>query len=150
MIYPWRKALTGSEPKMESGRNAHRRIQIWKQIFICSFFSKPKRGLWSLMWSHTNLDVTLSSQVVDLCRLCLSDDLHQTHAVGQIAIVQLHVCQRAKNTHWSTDQSTTRKLAGLLPSNGRYENVSYKLSVTSTCKICWSLRLKHWRNRWAS
>lgn len=37
------------------------------------------------------LDVALSAQVVDLCRLHLVDDLHQTRAVSQIAIVQLHV-----------------------------------------------------------
>lgn len=37
------------------------------------------------------LDVTLGAQVVDLRRLHLVDDLHQTGAVGQIAIVQLHV-----------------------------------------------------------
>lgn len=39
----------------------------------------------------TYLDVTLSAQVVDLCRLHLVDDLHQTRAVGQVAVVQLHV-----------------------------------------------------------
>lgn len=37
------------------------------------------------------LDVTLSAQVVDLCRLHLVDDLNQTCAVSQIAIMQLHV-----------------------------------------------------------
>lgn len=37
------------------------------------------------------LDVTLSTQVVDLCRLHLVDDLHQTHAVSQVTIMQLHV-----------------------------------------------------------
>lgn len=37
------------------------------------------------------LDVTLSAQVVDLCRLHLVDDLHKTRAVSEIAIMQLHV-----------------------------------------------------------
>ena len=37
------------------------------------------------------LDMTLSAQVVDLCRLHLVDDLHQARAVSQIAIMQLHV-----------------------------------------------------------
>lgn len=42
------------------------------------------------------LDMTLSAQVVDLCRLHLVDDLHQTCAVSQITIVQLHVWQTHK------------------------------------------------------
>lgn len=37
------------------------------------------------------LDVTLSAQVVNLGGLDLVDDLHQTRAVRQIAVVQLHV-----------------------------------------------------------
>ncbi len=37
------------------------------------------------------LDVTLSTQIVDLCGLHLVDDLHQARAVCQIAIMQLHV-----------------------------------------------------------
>lgn len=37
------------------------------------------------------LDVTLGAQVVDLRGLHLVDDLHQTRAVCQIAVVQLHV-----------------------------------------------------------
>lgn len=51
------------------------------------------------LWSHTNLHVTLSAQVVNLCWPRLTDDLHQTHAVCQIAIVQLHVCQREPKPH---------------------------------------------------
>lgn len=90
--------------KHSTGNNSKRlftkkKTQFWKEIFICSLFSKPKSGLWSFVWSDTNLDMTLSSQVVDLWRLCLTDDLHQTHAVCQIAVVQLHVCQREPNPH---------------------------------------------------
>lgn len=45
------------------------------------------------------LDVTLSAQVVDLGGLDLVDDLHQTCAVRQIAVVQLHVLtERWTNT----------------------------------------------------
>lgn len=40
------------------------------------------------------LDVTLSAQVVDLGGLDLVDDLHQTRAVGQITVVQLHVLKK--------------------------------------------------------
>lgn len=41
------------------------------------------------------LDVTLSTQVVDLSWLHFVDDLHQTCAVSQIPIMQLHVCGKA-------------------------------------------------------
>lgn len=84
---------TRNNTKRQLGSKVYRKTQFWKEIFICSLFSKAKCGLWSFMWSHTNLDVTLGGQVVDLWRLRLVDDLHQTHAVCQIAIVQLHVCQ---------------------------------------------------------
>lgn len=53
------------------------------QVFIKSVFS------------ITYLDVTLSAQVVDLRRLHLVDDLHQTGAVGQVSVVQLHVFKTA-------------------------------------------------------
>lgn len=42
------------------------------------------------------LDVTLSAQVVDLVGLDLVDDLHQTRAVRQIAVVQLHVLRKRR------------------------------------------------------
>lgn len=42
-------------------------------------------------WGGGYLDVTLGPQVVDLCGFNLVDDLHQTRAVRQIAVVQLHV-----------------------------------------------------------
>lgn len=50
-----------------------------------------------LVGSHY-LDVALSCQVVDLHRLHLQDNLHQTHAVSQITIMQLHVYQRDPQT----------------------------------------------------
>lgn len=95
--------------KHSTGNNSKRQLgstQFWKEIFICSLFSKPKSGLWSFMRSDTNLDMTLSSQVVDLCWLCLADDLHQTHAVCHIAVVQLHVCQSEPKPH--TDSLLSR------------------------------------------
>lgn len=42
------------------------------------------------------LDVALRAQVVDLGGLDLVDDLHQTRAVRQVAVVQLHVLTRRR------------------------------------------------------
>lgn len=40
-----------------------------------------------------HLDVALGSEVVDLGGLHLVDDLHEAGAVGEVAVVQLHVCR---------------------------------------------------------
>lgn len=57
------------------------------------------------------LDVTLSAQVVDLGGLHLVDDLHQTCAVRQIAVVQLHILTKETDTHSEGAQFFHRALS---------------------------------------
>lgn len=52
----------------------------------------------SALWRAAHLDVALGSEVVDLGRLHLVDDLHEAGAVGEVTVVQLHVCRIETHT----------------------------------------------------
>lgn len=68
--------------------------------------------------------MTLSAQVVDLRGLHLVDDLHQTRAVCQVAVVQLHVLTKRR-----TDTGFHR----FLTKRAALAMVSRELTAFSVC-----------------
>lgn len=94
-IIKWEVTLEGRKVAMLAGK-----LRSERRSSLVVYFLNIKVGFGGFfLWSHTNLHVTLSGQVVNLRWPRLTDDLHQTHAVCQIAIVQLHVCQTEPKPH---------------------------------------------------
>lgn len=85
------------------------------------------------------LDVTLGAQVVDLRGLHLVDDLHQTRAVGQIAVVQLHVLTERRTNRFFHRFLTNSDVLATANQQGTYclQCVSEGSGRDAQCDPCW-------------
>lgn len=127
----------GTGGKSNSTEHKKNKIPVFLSFAQSRHVGRRRETLRVADWRY--LDVTLGAQVVDLRGLHLVDDLHQTRAVCQIAVVQLHVLTERRTNRFFHRFLTNGDVLVTVNQQGTYclQCVSEGSGRDAQCDPCW-------------